>query len=95
MIPFEYQYVECRRKMIEEVEFVQRILIKSSNREKENPEDKKDKPIINHLSKTITNISKVLADFGNAPPIISFVKNVISENYFNFQKNKVIKSLII
>jgi hypothetical protein len=29
-----------------------------------------------------------LVDFGNDPPIISYIKSIISKNYFNYQKNK-------
>ena len=85
----KYQYVEYHRKRMEELEFVQRTLLKVLIEEKEKSEDKKDKSLINHLAKTIADNSKVLSDFGNAPHIISFVKDVISENYFNSQaKNK-------
>ena len=52
-------------------------------------ETEKDKSIIKHLAKTITDMSKVLIDFGNSPPIIPFLKDKISENYFNSHKNNV------
>ena len=55
--------------------------------ETEKEEVKQDKTIINQLSKTIAESSKVLAEFGLAPPVVSYIKSVISENYFNSHKN--------
>ncbi len=57
------------------------IKILASETEKE--EEKQDKTIINQLSKTIAENSKVLAEFGMAPPVLSRIKDVISVNYFN------------
>lgn len=42
---------------------------------------KRDKTIINQLSKTIADNSKVLAEFGYAPPLLSKIKSLMSENY--------------
>ena len=36
---------------------------------------------INQLSKTIADNSKVLAEFGYAPPLLSKIKSLMSENY--------------
>ena len=83
----KYQFVEFYRQRIEELEYVQRNLIKILAQETEKPEDQKDKSIINHLAKTIADNSKVLFDFGVAPPVLSYIKSVISENYFNSQEN--------
>ena len=46
--------------------------------EKEKLEEKQDKSIINQLSKTIADNSKVLGDFGMTPPVLSRMKNAIS-----------------
>jgi hypothetical protein len=70
-----YQYVEFYRKRIE--------LIEETEKERE----KQDKTIINQLSKTIAEISKVLADFDMAPPILSKISNIVSMNY-NGQGNQ-------
>jgi hypothetical protein len=63
--------------------------------EKEKPEDKKDKSLINQLSKTIADNSKVLSEFGMAPPILSRIKSLISENYstINNQTDEEIKRI--
>jgi hypothetical protein len=50
--------------------------------------DQQDKSLINQLSKTIAHNSKVLGEFGMAPPVLSRIKSVISTNYFNSQRNK-------
>jgi len=64
-----YQYVEYYRKRIEDLEYVQRKLLESLMDETEKPKDeKKDKTLINQLSKTIADNSKVLIEFGYAPP---------------------------
>jgi hypothetical protein len=72
---------------MEELEFVQRKLLKALIEEAEKKENP-NKLLINQLSKTIGENSKAQSEFGFAPPIISYIKNVISENYFNSQKNK-------
>ena len=74
-----FQYVEYYRKRIEELEYVQKLL-EALIDEIEKPE-KKDKTIINQLSKTIADNSKVLAEFGYAPPLLSKIKSLISGNY--------------
>jgi len=51
--------------------------------ETEKEEGKQDKTIINQLSKTIAESSKVLAKFGIAPPVLAHMKDMISVNYFN------------
>ena len=40
--------------------------------------EKQDKSIINQLSKTIADNSKVLDDFGMTPSVLSRMKNAIS-----------------
>jgi len=83
----KYHYVEYHRKRIEVLEYVQRCLLKLLAEETEKGREKQDKTIINQLSKTIAEISKVLADFGTAPPILSKISNLISMNY-NGQGNQ-------
>jgi fructose-1,6-bisphosphatase len=51
--------------------------------ETEKEEEKQDKTPINQLSKTMADISKVLAEFGLSPPDVAHMKNIISVNYFN------------
>src|SRR5690348_326119 len=61
----KYQYVEFFRKRIEELEFVQKTLLQALVEERQN------KPLINQISKTIAENTKVLGSFGLAPPILS------------------------
>ena len=75
-----YQYVEYYRKRIDELEYVQSTLLKLLIEEKEEKEQQ-NKTLINQLSKTIADNTKVLAEFGYAPPLLSEIKNLISENY--------------
>jgi hypothetical protein len=49
----KYQFIKFYRKRIEVLEYVQRNLIKVLASETEKKEEKQDKTIINHLSKTI------------------------------------------
>jgi len=66
----KYQFIEYYRKRMEELEFVQKKLLKAlieETEKKENP----NKLLINQLSKTIAENSKVLAEFGFAPPLLS------------------------
>ena len=83
----KYQYIEFYRKRMEELELVQKKLLKAFVDETEKT-GSQNKSLIYQLAKTIADISKVLAEFGVAPPVLVHVKNVISENYFNSQKNK-------
>jgi hypothetical protein len=76
----KYQFVEFYRKRMEELELVQRTLLKALIHEIEKNE-KQDKSIINQLSKTIADNSKVLSDFGMAPPILSKIKSLITMNH--------------
>jgi len=82
-----YQYVEFYRKRIEDLEYVQRNLLKVLIEETEKEREKQDKTIINQLSKTMAEISKTLADFGMTPPILSKISNIVSMNY-NGQGNQ-------
>jgi hypothetical protein len=75
-----YQYVEYYRKRIDELEYVQSTLLKLLIEEKEEKEQQ-NKTLINQLSKTIADNTKILAEFGYAPPLLSKIKNLISENY--------------
>ena len=79
----KYQYVEFFRKRIEELEFVQKTLLQALVEEKEN------KSLINQLSKTIAENTKVLGAFGLAPPILSKMQSVLSGNYNNSPRNKM------
>ena len=74
----KYQYIEFFRKRIEDLEFVQKTLMQALVEEKD---QMKNKSLINQLSKTIADNTKVLAEFGYAPPLLSKIKNLISENY--------------
>ena len=47
----------------------------------ETEKEKQDKTIINQLSKTMAEISKVLAEFGMAPSIVSNIFDIVSMNY--------------
>ena len=73
---------------MDELELVQRTLLKALMEETEKSQEKQDKSIMNHLAKTIADNSKVLAEFGMAPPVLSRIKGVISTNCFNSQRNK-------
>ena len=69
----KYQFIEYYRKRMEELEFVQKKLLKAlieETEKKENP----NKLLINQLSKTIAENSKVLAEFGFAPPLLSRIE---------------------
>src|SRR3954451_24123564 len=73
----KYQYIEYYRKRMEELELVQRTLLKALIEETEKKENQKDKSLINQLSKTIGENPKVLAEFGFAPPLLSRIKSLI------------------
>jgi hypothetical protein len=45
--------------------------------ETDKQEEKQNKSLINQLAKTISDNSKVLAEFGLAPPIIAKIKSMI------------------
>ena len=77
----KYQYIEYYRKRMEELEFVQKTLIKVLMEEKEKSDNHKDKSLVNQLSKTIGENSKALAEFGLAPPILSRIKSLITIKY--------------
>ena len=77
----KYQYIEYYRKRMEELEFVQKTLIKVLMEVKEKSDNHKDKSLVNQLSKTIGENSKVLAEFGLAPPILSRIKSFITIKY--------------
>src|SRR3954470_19881889 len=73
----KYQYIEYYRKRMEELEFVQRKLLKALIEETEKKENQQNKLLINQLSKTIGENSKVLSEFGMAPPLLSRIKSLI------------------
>jgi hypothetical protein len=78
----KYQFIEYYRKWIEELEFVQKKLLKALIEETEKEEEnQKNIPLINQLSKTIGAKSKVLAEFGFAPPLLSRIKSLITIKY--------------
>jgi len=74
-----FHFVEHYRRRIEELELVQKNLIKIFVIESEKKEDdiKKNKFLINQLAKTIAENSKTLAEFGMALPIIAKIKSMI------------------
>lgn len=82
-----YQFVEFYRKRIDELELVQRKLLKTFIDEIDKQAERQDKTIINHLAKTIADNSKVLSEFGMAPPFVSKIKDMISVNYINSNEN--------
>ena len=72
----KYQFIEYYRKRVEELELVQKKLLRAlieQTEKKENP----NKLLINQLSKTIGENSKILAEFGMALPLLSRIKNLI------------------
>ena len=76
----KYQFIEYYRKRMEELEFVQKKLLKAlieETEKKENP----NKLLINQLSKTIGENSKILAEFGMALPLLSRIKSLIMIKY--------------
>ena len=76
----KYQFIEYYRKRMEELEFVQKKLLKAlieETEKKENP----NKLLINQLSKTIGKNSKVLSEFGMALPLLSRIKSLITIKY--------------
>jgi hypothetical protein len=82
----KYQFIEYYRKRMEELEFVQKKLLKAlieETEKKENP----NKLLINQLSKTIGENSKVLAEFGMAPPLLSRIKSLITIKYDTEKNN--------
>jgi hypothetical protein len=58
-----------------------KVLIEETEKEKQ-----QDKTIINQLSKTMADNSKVLSEFGLTPPFVSKIKNMISMNYIIIMK---------
>jgi hypothetical protein len=66
---------------MEELELVQKKLLKALM--EETKKEKQNKSLISQLSKTIIDNSKVLADFGMCPPIVSRILDVVSMNCFS------------
>jgi hypothetical protein len=90
----KYQFIEFYRKRMEELEYVQKTLLKVLIEEKE--KDQKDKSLINQISKTIAENSKILAEFGMAPPVLYKIKSLISSelsNINNGENNMVNKEI--
>ena len=83
----KYQYIEFFRKRIEDLEFVQKTLMQALVEEKD---QMKNKYLMNQLSKTIAENTKVLGSFGLAPPILSKMQSAITDNYNNSQRNNTI-----
>jgi predicted ATP-grasp superfamily ATP-dependent carboligase len=63
-----------------------KVLIEETEKEKQ-----QDKTIINQLSKTMADNSKVLSEFGLTPPFVSKIKNMISMNYINNNENNKVE----
>ena len=82
----KYQYIEFFRKRLDDLEFVQKTLLQALVEEKE--QVKKNKALINQLSKTIAENTKVLGAIGLAPPILAKMQSAITVNYNNSQSNK-------
>jgi hypothetical protein len=83
-----YRFVEFYRKRIKELELVQRKLLKTFIDEIDKQAEKQDKTIINQLSKTIAENSKVLGEFGMIPHVIHKVVKSVTGKYLS-KKNKV------
>src|SRR6476659_7204999 len=64
------------------MEFIPKTLLQALVEEKQN------KSLINQLSKTIAENTKVLGSFGLAPPILYKMQSAITDNYNNSQRNK-------
>ena len=64
-----------------------KIFIEETEKQKKN----KNKTLINQLSKTIADNSKVLAEFGMAPPFVSKIKDMMSTNYINNNENNKVE----
>ena len=73
---------------MEELELVQRILLKALIVETEK-EENPNKSLINQLSKTTGENSKVLAEFIFAPPLLSRIKSLITIKYDAERNNNV------
>ena len=74
----KYQLIEYYRKRAEGLELFQKKLLRAlieQTEKKENP----NKLLINQISKTIAENSKVLAEFGFAPPLLSRIEFDIRE----------------
>ena len=72
----KYQFIEYYRKRAERLELFQKKLLRElieQTEKKENP----NKLLINQLSKTIGENSKVLAKFSMALPLLSRIKSLI------------------
>jgi hypothetical protein len=79
---------------MDELEFVQRKLLEVLVEETEKNKEKQRKTLINQLSKTIADNSKILAEFGMAPPVLYKIKSMIiplnistTNNYEKLAKN--------
>jgi hypothetical protein len=81
MVRLLYEVSFCRTlyERIEEVELIQKNLLKIFifESEKKDYDNKKNKFLMNQLAKTIVENSKVLAEFGMAPPILAKIKSLI------------------
>lgn len=86
------------RQRIEELQYVQKNLFQILDEEKEKG-DKKNIYKYNQIAKTIIENSRMLADFGLAPPIISKIKELlpidINELNQRVERQKAIASKII
>ena len=71
---------------MEELELVQKKLLKALIEETEKSKDQ-DKVLISKISKTIGENSKVLSEFGFAPPLLSRIKSLITIKYDAEEKN--------
>lgn len=83
-----YHFVEHYRRRIEELELVQKKILKTFIDETDKQEEKQNKFLINQLAKTIADNSKTLAEFGLAPPIIAKIKSMIPLDINDVSKNK-------
>lgn len=73
-----FQFVEYYKKIMEELELVQKKLLKALIEETEETENKY---LISQLSKTIIDNSKLLADFGFTPLLMSKISGLILINH--------------
>jgi|GEM_PF-4370623 len=70
------QLAEFYRLRINELEYIQKILLTAISEESEKPGGK-NKYLMNQLARTIGDNSKLLAEFGMAPPILAKIKMLL------------------
>jgi hypothetical protein len=82
----KYHMTKHYKKRIEEVEYIQRtiLMILDEELKRENP----NTLLIKRLGKRVLQSSKILAEYGMAPPIINKLRNLMELNIHNMTNNK-------